>query len=384
MKFLPYSHQSITAADILRVVKVLSSDWITQGPAIKVFEQDLCSYSGAKYAVAVANGTAALHLACLAAGIGPGDEVIVPPISFLATANCALYCGARPVFCDIEPETININPALIKEKISSRTRAIIPVHFAGHPCVMDKIRALAAEHGLTVIEDAAHALGAEYKGKKTGSCAYSDMTILSFHPVKSITTGEGGALLTNSRDLYEKLLCLRTHGVIKNRDNFVFPDSEFQGPWYYEMQDLGFNFRITDFQAALGSGQIKKLDRFIEKRRVLVRYYNKAFSSFPGLTLPEEKAGIKSAWHLYYLRVENPQIRKKLFLKLREEKIGAQVHYIPIHLQPYYREKLEYQPGDFPVAEDYAGRTISLPLFPQMKIKDAARVVRSVKKILSE
>ena len=362
MRIIPYGHHWIDENDINDVVKVLKSDWLTQGPKIKEFEDALCKYTGAKYAVAVSSGTAALHIACLAANIKRGDEVITSPITFVASANSILYCGGTSVFADIQEDTINIDPEEIKKKISSNTKAIIPVHFAGHSCDLEEISLIAQKHNLLVIEDAAHALGAEYKNSKIGCCKYSDMTIFSFHPVKHITTGEGGAVLTNQKDLYQRLLLFRNHGITKDKKKMA----SYDGPWYYEMQKLGFNYRMTDFQCALGISQLRKLEKFLKRRREIVDIYNKELSKVNGIILPIEKPNIKSSWHIYYIRLKDPKRRKNLFEKLRKYNIGVQVHYIPIHFQPYYKENFGHKVGDYPKAEDYYQSTITLPLYPKI------------------
>lgn len=379
MKTIPYGHQWIDEKDIKEVIKVLKSDWITQGPKIKEFEEALCKYTGAKYAVAVSSGTAALHIACLAAGIKEGDEVITTPITFVATANCILYCGGRPVFADIQEDTVNIDPDEIKKKITKMTKAIIPVHFAGHPCDLEEIYEIAKENNLIVIEDACHALGAEYKGSKIGSCKYSDMTVFSFHPVKSITTGEGGAVLTNNKDLYEKLLLLRNHGITKDKRKFI---NKKEGGWYYEMHELGFNYRITDIQSALGISQLKKLDKFIKRRREIVDIYNKELSEIDEIILPVERPYVKSSWHIYYIRLKNPQKRRFVFEKLQEKGIGVQVHYIPVYRQPYYQTNFGYKKGDYPKAEDYYHRSLTVPLYPKIKISGIINIMKILKGVL--
>jgi perosamine synthetase len=378
MKFIPYGKHYIDDEDIAEVVKVLKSDWITQGPKIEEFENALCNYTGARYAVAVSSGTAALHIACLAAGIGKGDEVITSPITFVASANCILYCGGKPVFADIASDTINIDPSEVEKKVNKNTKAIIPVHFAGHPCELEKIGLIAKKHNLMVIEDAAHALGAEYKGSKIGACKYSDMSIFSFHPVKHITTGEGGAVLTNSKDLYEKLLLFRSHGITKDKNKLNNSD----GPWYYEMQELGFNYRLTDLQCALGISQLKKLRSFLNRRREIVNLYNSELSGIEEIESPVEREYVKSAWHIYYIRLKDYKNRQSLFKKLREAGIGVQVHYIPVHLQPYYKENFGYNGGDYPKAERYYNSTITLPLYPNIKDDDIKYVIEKLKKVI--
>ena len=381
MKHIPYGCQQIDSNDIKGVVEVLKSDWITQGPKIKEFEDSLCRYTGAKYAIAVSSGTAALHIACLAAGIKEGDEVITSPITFVASANCILYCKGRPIFADIQEDTVNIAPEEIKKKVSKRTKAIIPVHFAGHPCDLEEIKNIAKKHNLLVIEDAAHALGSEYKGSKIGSCKYSDMAIFSFHPLKSITTGEGGVVLTNRRDLYEKLLMLRNHGITKDNSQFTAYSSHITGPWYYEMQELGFNYRMTDFQCALGINQLRKLDRFLNRRRQIAKIYSNKLSKIKEIVLPEERPDRKSSWHIYCIRLRDFIKRKSVFEKLLKSHIGTQVHYIPIHLQPYYREKLGFKKGDYPEAEDYYKRALTIPLYPTMKPTEVKYVIATLKGI---
>ncbi len=374
MKTIPYGHQQIDKSDIASVVRVLKSDWITQGPAVEQFEQAIARYCKVKYAVAFSSGTAALHAAYAAAGIGPGDEVITTPMTFAATANAIVYCGGKPVFADIQEDTLNINPEEIKKKITKRTKALAPVDFAGHPAELDSIKKIAREHNLLVIEDAAHALGSEYKGKKVGS--FSDMTMFSFHPVKAITTGEGGMIVTDRKDLYERLKMFRNHGIIKKPG---------KGPWYYEIQTPGYNFRLTDMQCALGLSQFKKLDKFVQRRREIVRQYNQAFRNVPGLMLPIEKAYAKSAYHLYPIRLRLELLktgRRKIFEALREKGLGVQVHYIPLHLHPFYKKTFGYKKGDFPNAERYYERTISIPLFPGMTHAQARYVIKTIRTIL--
>lgn len=376
MKIIPYGRQWVDASDIREVVKVLKSDWLTQGPKIKEFEDALCKYTGAKYAVAVSNGTAALHIACLAADIKRGDEVITSPITFVASANSILYCGGTPVFADIQEDVVNIDPDEIKKKISPNTKAIIPVHFAGHPCDLEEIKKIAEKHNLSIIEDASHALGSEYKNSKIGSCKYSDMTIFSFHPVKHITTGEGGAVLTNRKDLYLRLLLFRNHGITKDREKMA----KFEGPWYYEMQELGFNYRITDLQCTLGISQLKKLNNFLERRRELVSIYNRNFCEINKFKLPIEKPYVKSAWHIYYIRLKESSKRSLIFQELQKFNIGVQVHYIPVHLQPYYRDRFGYKLGDYLKAENYYKSTITLPLYPQMLNSEIQYVINVLKR----
>lgn len=356
--YIPYGHQSIDEEDIKAVVDVLRSDYLTTGPSIEKFEKTVAEYVGAKYAVAVSNGTAALHIACLAAGIKEGDEVITTPITFAASANCVLYCGGTPVFADIDPITYNISPEDIERKITPRTKAIIPVHFAGQPCDMDAIHEIAGKHNLLVIEDAAHALGAEYKGKKVG--ALSDMTTFSFHPVKPITTGEGGMVVTDNKELYERLKLFRSHGITREEELMT----QNEGGWYYEQLELGYNYRMTDIQAALGCSQMKKLDSFLERRRELARRYDEAFQNTEGLIIPKQLNDTNSGWHLYVVQVLNRD-RKEVFDSLRKEGIGVNVHYIPVYHHPYY-QKHGYEGTHCTNAEQLYQHIISLPLYPGM------------------
>lgn len=371
---IPYGRQCIEEDDIQAVVDVLRSDYLTTGPKVEEFEHIVAEYVGAKYAVAIANGTAALHAACYAAGIGPGDEVITTPITFAASANCVLYCGGTVVFADINPKTYNIDVEDIKRKITDRTKAIIAVHYTGQPCDMDGIHALARKHNLLVIEDAAHALGADYKGKRIGSI--SDMTTFSFHPVKHITTGEGGMITTNSKELYKRLKLFRTHGI--TRDPGFMQKNE--GDWYYEQCNLGYNYRITDIQCALGISQMGKLDRFIERRRALAQKYNKAFHDYKYIICPYQEDGCNNSWHLYVVQVPNHD-RRAVFDKLRAEGIGVNVHYIPVYKFPYYQEH-GYSDVKCENAEKIYENLISLPLYPALTDIEQEKVIASVIQIL--
>ena len=368
--FIPYGRQSINEQDIEAVVNVLKSDYLTTGPKIAEFERKVADYTGAKYAVAIANGTAALHAACYAAGIGEGDEVITTPITFAASSNCVLYCGGTPVFADINPETYNISSVDIERKITSKTKAIIAVHFTGQPCEMDQIHEIADKHNLIVIEDGAHALGAVYKGKRVGTL--SDMTTFSFHPVKHITTGEGGMILTDNPKLYERLKLFRTHGN-KKEENLL---TKNDGPWYYEQRDLGFNYRITDIQCALGTSQMDRLPGFLEKRKKIAEQYNEAFAGNNQIQLPYQKEGCDNAWHLYVIRVKNGN-RKEVFEKLRAAGIGVNVHYIPVYQHPYYRSH-GYAQVVCPNAEEYYKECISLPMYPDLKEEEQEYVIKKV------
>lgn len=368
--FIPYGRQSINEQDIEAVVNVLKSDYLTTGSKIAEFERKVADYTGAKYAVAIANGTAALHAACYAAGIGEGDEVITTPITFAASSNCVLYCGGTPVFADINPETYNISSVDIERKITSKTKAIIAVHFTGQPCEMDQIHEIADKHNLIVIEDGAHALGAVYKGKRVGTL--SDMTTFSFHPVKHITTGEGGMILTDNPKLYERLKLFRTHGITREENLLTKND----GPWYYEQRDLGFNYRITDIQCALGTSQMDRLPGFLEKRKKIAEQYNEAFAGNNQIQLPYQKEGCDNAWHLYVIRVKNGN-RKEVFEKLRAAGIGVNVHYIPVYQHPYYRSH-GYAQVVCPNAEEYYKECISLPMYPDLKEEEQEYVIKKV------
>lgn len=374
---LPYGQQWIDEEDTAAVIEVLKSGFITQGPKIPQFESAVAEYAGARYAVAFSNGTAALHGACFAAGIKPGDEVITTPVTFLASSNCVLYQGAKPIFADIDPLTYNIDPEDIVRKITDRTKALIPVDFTGQPADMERILEIAGQYGLTVIHDAAHSLGASYGGKKVGS--FGDMTMFSFHPVKHITTGEGGIIVTDNERYYEKLLLFRNHGMTKEPHHLIKND----GPWYYEMQELGYNCRITDLQAALGLSQLTKLDFFVNRRRSIAAAYSKALSELPGVTTPLQHPKSESGWHLYVLRFDLASFkagRREIFDALRAENIGVHVHYIPVYLQPYYRQ-LGYPEGLCPEAENYYSDAITLPIFPKMSDGDIADVITAVDKV---
>jgi UDP-4-amino-4,6-dideoxy-N-acetyl-beta-L-altrosamine transaminase len=382
MKKIPYGRQWVDDKDIEAVRRTLKSAYLTQGRQVQIFEEALALYCGAKYAVALSSGTAALHAACFAAGIKEGNEVITSPITFAASANCVLYRGGMPVFADIEEDTVNIGPEEIKKNITKRTKAVIPVHFAGHPCDLGEISSIAKEHNLVIIEDGAHALGAEYKESKIGACKYSDMTIFSFHPVKAITTGEGGAVLTNSRKYYERLRLFRVHGITKEQPKLKAKNSKM-GLWFYEMQELGFNYRITDFQCALGVSQLKKLNRFIERRREIVNIYNRKLSEIDEIALPQEKPCVKSAWHIYCIRLRNHISRRVVFDEFCRRGIGVQVHYIPLYYHPYYRSR-GYKKNLWPNAEKYYRQTITLPIYPKMVSVDINRVVKATKDIVKE
>jgi len=380
-KLLPYGHQWIDEEDIKAVIEVLRSDWITQGPKVAEFEKEFASFVDARYAVAVSSGTAALHAACFAAQIENGDEAITSPITFVASANCVIYQGGISVFADIKEDTLNIDPDEIKKKITKKTKALIPVDFTGRPADLENILQIAKDNKLIIIEDASHALGATYKGSKIGSI--SDMTIFSFHPVKHITTGEGGMITTNNKKYYERLKLFRTHGITKERDKLL----NYDGPWYYEMQELGYNYRLTDFQCALGLSQLKKIDRIIQRRREVVKKYNSEFKDMPEIKIPQiNPVDSNPAWHIYMIQLSLERLkveRREIFEALRTENIGVNVHYIPVHLQPYYQKRFGYRRGDFPKAENYYSRAITLPIFPKMTEKDINDVVKAVKKVIN-
>jgi UDP-4-amino-4,6-dideoxy-N-acetyl-beta-L-altrosamine transaminase len=386
--FIPYGRQSIDEEDIQAVAEVLRSDYLTTGPKVEEFEKVVADYVGAKYAVAVSNGTAALHIACLAAGIGPGDEVITTPITFAASANCVLYCGGTPVFADIKKDTYNIDPQDIEKKITDKTKAIIAVHYTGQPCEMDAIHAIAKKHNLLVIEDGAQVISGQYKGKMVGGL--SDMTTFSFHPVKPVTTGEGGMVTTNHKELYERLKLFHTHGITRQPEMMHNND----GPWYYEQLELGYNYRITDIQCALGISQMRKLDRFAEHRRKLAAIYDAEFARLtkeknlydnegkPLVVTPYQHPDCLSSYHLYMIQVP-AAIRRQVFEELRKADIGVNVHYIPVYKLPYYQEH-GYKDVCCPNAEEFYSRAITLPLFADMTEEQVNYVAAQVVRIVGE
>lgn len=376
---LPYGRQSVDEDDIQAVVDVLRSDWLTTGPKVGEFEEAFAARVGSAYAVSFSSGTAALHGAAFTAALKPGDEAITTPMTFAATANCVLYQGATPVFADVSPDTLNLDPEQIREKITTKTRAILPVDYAGHPADLNAICEIARERDLLVIEDACHALGAELDGRRVGGIA--DMTVFSFHPVKHITTGEGGMVTTNNPKFAETLRRFRNHGIsseARQRQNL--------GQWHYEMVLLGYNYRLPDIGCALGIQQLKRLDSNLARRREIAARYAVAFREIPGVTNPAVRVGALPAWHLFPIRLDLSELsvdRAEIFRALRGENIGVNVHYIPVHLHPYYRQQFGYSGGEFPIAEDAYARLISLPMFHAMSDQDVEDVVAAVRKVLS-
>ena len=376
---LPYGRQAITEDDIGAVVETLRSDWLTTGPKIPEFEEKIAERVGAKYAVSFSSGTAALHGAAFAAGLKPGDEAITSPMTFAATANCVLYQGATPIFADVSKDTLNLDPRQVALRITPHTRAILPVDYSGHPADMDAFMQLADRHGLVVIEDACHALGAEYDGRPVGSVAH--MTVFSFHPVKHLTTGEGGLVATDDPTLAETLRRFRNHGISSDARQ-----RQAEGQWFYELVLLGFNYRLTDIACALGIEQLKRLDANLKRRREIAAFYSREFRQVREVVPPAIRENVTPAWHLYPIRLELSRLsvdRGRVFRALRAENIGVNVHYVPVHLHPYYRDRFGHKPGEFPIAEDGYDRLISLPMFHGMRDEDAEDVVHAVKKVAS-
>ena len=380
---IPYGKQTISEADIAAVVRVLQSDYLTQGSQVPAFESSLKNYCGAAHAVAVCNATAALHIACQALGLGKGDILWTSPITFVASANCALYCGATVDFVDIDPHTLNLSIPRLAEKLAAAQvsgclpKIVIPVHLCGEPCDMVALHQLSQQYGFKIIEDASHAIGASYQGGKVGNCRYSDITAFSFHPVKIITTAEGGACLTNSPELADTLARLRSHGITRNPDEMTH---EPDGAWYYQQIELGYNYRMTELQAALGVSQMTRLDEFVARRHALADRYDALLADLP-LTLPHRNPNNRSALHLYPVQVqpESGKTRQQVFDYLRAHGIGANVHYIPVHTQPYYRQRFGLAHGDFPAAEAYYARAISLPLYFSLSEDEQDSVVATLK-----
>jgi UDP-4-amino-4,6-dideoxy-N-acetyl-beta-L-altrosamine transaminase len=379
-KSISYGHQSITEDDCKAVYSALKEEYLTTGPNVKKFEGEFAAHVGAKYAVSVNNGTSALHLAYLAAGLSMGDEIITTPMTFCATSNCAFYCNAIPIFADITDDMSGlIDPVEIKKKLTSKTKIIAPMHYAGQPCDMEEIKSIAdninkSAKKIYIIEDASHALGAEYKGTKIGSCAYSDMSTFSFHPVKHITTGEGGIVTTNSKDLYEKMLIIRNHGIIHEKS--LLKD-KIDGPWHHEMQMLGYNFRITDFQCALGISQLKRIESFLKSRSIIAEKYNSSFKNNVNITPIKQLSERKNAFHLYVIAVDNKKIRLLLYHYLKENNIFCQVHYLPVYLHPYYID-LGYKYGQCQNSERFYEKILSIPIYPNLKEEELDYVISKI------
>lgn len=379
MMDIPYGCQCIDDADIAAVVEALRSEWLTTGPKVPEFEEAFADFVGAKHAVAVSNGTAALHAAMHAIDIGPGDEVIVPPMTFAATANCVVYQGGKPVFVDVDSGTLLIDPDRIEEKITPNTKAIIAVDYAGQPCNYERLRAIATKHDLRLVADGCHALGAEYKGRRVGALA--DMTAFSFHPVKHITTGEGGMITTDNPNLAERMRMFRNHGISTDHRQ-----REEQGSWRYEMVDLGYNYRITDFQCALGVSQLNKLPKWLARRQEIARIYDAAFEAFPYVKPLSVSKDVFHAYHLYVVRImdtEPSKNRKAVFKRLRERGIGVNVHYLPVHLHPFYKKRFHTDAGLCPVAEQAYDHILSLPMFPKLKSHEQEYIIKTIKDIWS-
>jgi len=380
--FLPYGRQYIDDDDVAAVVETLRADYLAQGPQVENMEKTLCEITGAKYCVVVSNATSGLHIAVTALNLKPGFEGITSPITFVASANCLVYNGLIPCFADIDPKTYCIDPKEIEKRITSRTRVLVPVDFAGQAADMKAIKSIAEKNDLRIVEDAAHAIGSMYPdGSPVGSCKYSDMTVFSFHPVKTITTGEGGAITTNDKALYDRLVSLRSHGIEKDPVNI--PD--YPGPWYYEMNELGFNYRMTDIQAALGNSQLKKLDMFKKKRQEIRVRYNKAFKNLSNVIIPWETPGVESCFHLYVLLIDFKKLgrtRRDLMTELTSLGVGTQVHYIPVTYQPYYKTNYFTKRGDFPVSDYYYDRALSIPYFPGMDNADIDKVISVITRVL--
>ncbi|TRO15855.1 UDP-4-amino-4,6-dideoxy-N-acetyl-beta-L-altrosamine transaminase [Ectopseudomonas mendocina] len=383
---IPYGRQDITQADIDAVVGVLQSDFLTQGPIVPRFEQSVAQHVGAEHALAVNSATSALHIACLALGLGPGDWLWTSPITFVASANCGLYCGAQVDFVDIDPRTYNLCPHALERKLEQAERegrlpkVVVPVHLCGQPCDMQAIHALAIRYGFKVIEDASHAIGGKYQGEFIGSCRYSDITVFSFHPVKIITTAEGGMALTNDLELANKMALLRSHGITRDPSLMTH---EAEGPWYYQQIDLGFNYRMTELQAALGVSQMDRLDQYVARRHQLAKRYDELLSELP-VTTPWQHPDSYSGLHLYVIRLQLNKIGKthrQVFELLREKGIGVNLHYIPVHSQPYY-QAMGFKAGDFPQAESYYSEAISLPMFQTLSDQDQDQVIAVLREVL--
>ena len=374
-KLIPYGHQCIEEDDIKAVVDVLRSDWITTGPAVRAFEKAVGEFVGCKCGVAVSSGTAALHTAMYAAGINSGDEVIVPSMTFAATANAVVFQGGRPVFCDVDSETLLINPDIIEQKITSRTKAIIAVDYAGQPCDYDALREIADRNKLLLIADSCHSIGALYKGQKVGTLA--DLSVFSFHPVKHITTGEGGMVVTDNPEYCKRMTMFRNHGITLDHRQRAE-----KGSWFYEMADLGYNYRITDFQCALGMSQLKKLSGWIKRRQEIASRYDEAFAEVSAVQPLAVTSAVSHAYHLYVVKLRDIR-RDEIFSSLRNAGVGVNVHYIPVHLHPFYRERFGTKKGMCPVAEAAYEQILSLPMFPAMTDEDVEAIISTVKETIS-
>jgi len=375
--FLPYSRQWVDEADVHAVSEVLRADYITTGPAVARFEEALAAATGAGGARTLSSGTAALHAAYFALDLGPGDEIITSPLTFAATANAACYLGASVSFADVRSDTGNIDADLIESAVTDKTRAIVPVDFAGHPVDYDRVREIAAERGIPVVSDSAHSLGATYRGRRVGTLA--DVTVTSFHPVKAITTSEGGAVLSSTQELLERVERFRDHCLIRDRAEAW----ESEGEWYYEIEELGFNYRLSDVHCALGLSQLRRLKAFVARRREIAAAYTSALSDVAGLDLPSVRSAVEPAWHLYVVRTTDASRRRPLFDRLRELSLGVQVHYIPVYFHPYYRA-LGYRRGSCPNAEDFYSRCLSIPIYPAMTAADVERVIDRVRQAASD
>lgn len=378
-----YGKQSVSEYDIQAVEEVLRSDFLTQGPMIERFERRVADYCGVQYAVAVTNATSALHIACKAAGLARGDTLWTSPITFVASANCGRYCGAKVDFVDIDDVTYNMSVDELEKKLmgGEHPKVVVPVHLAGQSCDMEKICNLSKQHGFTVIEDASHALGATYKDTKVGSCAYSDMTVFSFHPVKIITTGEGGMVLTNNHELYEKLVLYRSHGITRDASKMT---KETDGLWYYQQIELGYNYRMTDIQAALGYSQMERLDEFVERRRQLARRYDELLAGLP-IRIPKQSTDTNSSWHIYVVRLDKTRVKKsktQIFEEMKKCGITLNLHYIPVHLQPYY-QALGFKQGDFPASERYYEEAFTLPLYYELTDEQQDEIVAALREVFS-
>lgn len=381
---IPYGKQNINQDDIDAVIEVLKSDFITQGPKIPAFEQSVIDYTGALYATAANSATSALHIACLALGVGRDDIVWTSPITFVASANCALYCGAKVDFVDIDKKTYNMSTSVLEEKLiraskqNKLPKVVIPVHLCGQSCDMETIKKLSDKYNFKIIEDASHAIGGKYKNEPVGNCTYSDITVFSFHPVKIITTAEGGLATTNNARLNERMNMFRSHGITRDEALMAEPS---HGAWYYQQIELGFNYRMTDIQAALGVSQMKRLEQFIETRNKIADRYDDLLKNLP-IDTPYQSKNCLSSRHLYVIKLKNGEYRKQVFDQMRENGIGVNLHYVPVHLQPYY-QKLGHKKGDYPEAEEYYSKAISIPLFADLPHDDQLEVVNALKKSLS-